>query len=82
MHYVYVIKSERNNRLYIGRADNLKRRFQEHLEGKAWTTYRMLPIVLIFYEAFSNKKTAVRREKYLKTSKGKSALKMMLKESL
>ena len=82
MYYVYILKSERRRRLYIGRTKDLKRRFQEHLNGKIWTTKRMLPIKLIFYEAFINKKDAVRRERYLKTTKGKATLKMMLKEVL
>jgi len=82
MYYVYIIKSERDGRLYVGRTSDLKQRFKQHIEGKAWTTKRMLPIILIFYEAFINEKDAIRREKYLKTSKGKSTLRMMLKEYL
>ncbi len=79
MHYVYILLG-RDNRIYVGRTDNLKLRYQEHQAGKVWTTQRMLPIKLIFYEAFINKADAIRREKYLKTSKGKSTLRMMLKE--
>ena len=82
MFYVYVIKSDRNSRLYIGRTDDLKRRITEHKKGKVWTTKRMLPIKLMFYECFSNKENAIRRERYLKTTKGKSTLKLMLRDSL
>ena len=82
MHYVYILKSLRDYKLYVGRTDNLKRRILEHQNGKDWTTKRMLPIKLIFYECFLSKADAIRRERYLKTSKGKSTLKMMLRESL
>ncbi len=68
--------------MYIGRTDNLKQRYNEHILGKVWTTRRMLPIVLVFYESFANKKDAIRRERYLKTNKGKSTLRMMLRHSL
>jgi predicted GIY-YIG superfamily endonuclease len=37
---------------------------------------------LIFYEAFVEKSDAVRREDYLKTTKGKSTLRMMLRNAL
>jgi putative endonuclease len=82
MHYVYILKSKNTNRLYVGRTDDLRRRIKEHKDRKNWTTKRMLPVELIFYEAFTNKQDAIRREKYLKTSKGKSTLKMMLRETL
>lgn len=82
MNYVYILRSKKDNRLYVGRTDNLKRRFQEHITGKAWTTKRMLPVTLIFYEAFINKNDAIKREKYFKTSKGRSTIKMMLTETL
>lgn len=39
-----------------------------------------MPVELVFYEAYRNKYDALRREKYLKTSKGKSTLKNMLRE--
>jgi len=59
MYYVYVLKSGKNNKLYIGRTDNLQRRIQEHQSGKVWTTKRILPIQLIFYEAFISKQDAI-----------------------
>jgi len=40
------------------------------------------PFDLLFYEAYQNIKDAKRREKYLKTTKGKTTLRSMLKEAL
>lgn len=37
---------------------------------------------LIFYEAFQSSKDAIRRERYLKSTKGKTTLRLMLRESL
>jgi len=42
----------------------------------------MLPVELIFYEAFKSKEDTIRRERYLKSSKGKSTLNLMLRNSL
>jgi putative endonuclease len=82
MHYTYVLKSLKDSLLYIGSTDNLKRRFTEHSEGRVRSTKCRKPLKLIFYEAFSNKEDSVRREKYFKTTKGKTTLKIMLRESL
>jgi len=38
------------------------------------------PVELIFFEAFKNMKDAKRREVYLKTTAGKRAIKLMLRE--
>ena len=80
-HYVYILKG-RLSKIYVGRTDDLKRRYEEHKQCKVWTTSRMLPVKLIFYEAFLSKNDAIRREKYLKTNKGKSTLKLMLRNYL
>jgi predicted GIY-YIG superfamily endonuclease len=37
---------------------------------------------LIFYEAFAAKTDAVRRERYFKTSKGKSSLRQVIRDSI
>lgn len=52
----------------------------KHSKGQVIATKHRLPVELIFYEAYLNKYDALRREKYFKSSKGKTALKVMLKE--
>jgi len=81
MYYTYVLKSLKDKKFYIGRSDDLKRRIAEHKAGKVKSTKNRLPIELIFYEAFKSKLDAIRRENYFKTTKGKRALRIMLKES-
>jgi putative endonuclease len=58
----------------------LKRRFKEHDNSEELSTKHYAPFELIHYEAYRNKKDAHRREKYLKTTKGKTTLRTMLKE--
>lgn len=76
--YVYVLHNPSKNFIYIGYSKNIKQRFQEHNEGKAKSTKFYRPLKLIFYEAYLNKSDAKRREKYLKTNKGKTTLTTML----
>jgi len=80
MYYVYVLKSEKDDNLYIGYTDDLKKRVKEHNNGCVPSTKPRRPFTLIFYEAYLNKYDALRREKYFKTSKGKTTLKSMLRE--
>jgi putative endonuclease len=82
MNYVYVIRSKRTGMIYVGRTSNLKRRIIEHFKGRVKSTKKMIPLSLIFYEAFLDKAGSVRREKYFKTTKGKSSLRQIIRESL
>jgi putative endonuclease len=82
MFYVYVLKSQKDRGLYIGFTKDLKKRVLEHNNGKNLSTKPRIPFELIFYEAYSNKYDALRREKYFKTGKGRTSLNLMLKETL
>jgi putative endonuclease len=80
MYSVYILLLS-NKQLYTGFTNNLKRRLEEHKSGKSTFTKKYLPVKLVFYEVFNNKADAEKRENYLKTSKGKSTLRMMLKNT-
>ncbi len=82
MFYVYLLKSIKNNKVYIGRSSDLKRRLKEHLNQKVKTTKSYGKVKLIFYEAFLSKEDSIRREKYFKSSKGRSSLRQIVRESL
>jgi len=69
MFYVYVIKSEKDNSLYIGFTQDLRRRFSEHNNGLSKYTKRLMPFALIYYEAYASEKDARTREKRLKKFK-------------
>jgi len=81
MYYAYILLLA-NKQLYAGSTSDLRRRQQEHQQGHVQSTRHKRPVKLIFYEAFAAKADAVRRELYFKTSKGKSTLQLMLRESL
>jgi putative endonuclease len=81
-YFVYVLLSLKDWMFYIGFTNNIERRFQEHLGGKNISTAKRLPLRLIYFETFSNKRDALRRESYFKTTKGKTTLRMMIREYL
>ena len=78
--YVYVLKSLKKDFIYVGFTANLKKRLYGHNSGSEFSTKPYKPFELIFYEAYRNEKDAKRREIYFKTTKGKTTLKVMLRE--
>lgn len=73
------MRSNLDGRIYTGYTTDLKRRIKEHLAGSVYSSSRMGGLELVYYEAFLDIEDAKRREKYLKTTKGKRAVKLMLK---
>lgn len=82
MQYVYVLKSTKDNKNYVGYTKNLKFRFEQHQKGMVTSTKDRRPLKLIYYEVCINQKDATNREKYLKTIYGKRFLKSRLKSYL
>ncbi len=75
MYFTYVLKSNKDSKLYIGFTNNLKRRLSEHSDGKILSTELRKPLKLIYFEACLNKNKAIQREKYFKTGFGRRYLK-------
>jgi putative endonuclease len=73
---VYCLWSAKHNKIYIGYTSNLIQRFFSHnqLETKGFTPkYR--PWIVAYSEVFYSKNDALKREKELKTSRGRDFLK-------
>jgi putative endonuclease len=66
MYYVYIIKDNNSNKIYIGYTSDLKKRIKEHSQGKPGYTKSRGPWELIYYEAFKDRKLARKRELSLK----------------
>ena len=58
--------SKLTRKIYIGCTGNLRKRLREHYDGKVYSTKRMSPVELIYFEAYRNKEIAYKREKMLK----------------
>jgi len=73
MYYVYVLYSSTHNKIYIGFTSDLETRLKSHneLATKGWTI-KFRPWVLVYSEIFSTKPEAMKREKELKSAKGRA----------
>lgn len=61
MCYVYVLMCN-DGKCYIGYTADLEDRVKRHMAGEVFSTKGRLPAQLIFYEAFSHRADAKRRE--------------------
>lgn len=75
MHTVYVLRSLKDSKLYIGCTSNIENRLKYHNAGKVKSTKNRIPFELLFTEAYENLYEAFRVERYYKTAKGKRELK-------
>ncbi len=66
MYFVYVLKSLKDGTTYIGSTGDIVQRLKEHNQGKTKSIKHKLPMELVYYEAYSTKTLARKREIELK----------------
>lgn len=69
MFYVYLLKSQKDDNLYIGLTSDLRRRLEEHSAGLTRSTKNRRPFKLVYYEAYLDFREAKTRESKLKQFK-------------
>jgi putative endonuclease len=75
MFYIYVLRSEKNQKRYIGSTSKLpEQRSQEHNSGTNNFTRQNKPWKLIYQESFTTKSEALKRENFLKSGQGRKWL--------
>jgi putative endonuclease len=74
-YYVYVLISLKDEKLYIGKTKDLKKRIAYHNKGLVKATKNRKPLKLVYYEAFTNKEKWHKQELFYKSGIGREALK-------
>ena len=74
-YYVYALRSQKRNYIYVGLTNHLERRISQHNGGHEKTTRPYAPFDLIFTEELGSRLEARKKEKYLKSGIGKDLLK-------
>ena len=69
--FVYVLKSDRTGKRYIGHTSDLERRLKEHNTGHVKSTKAGPPWTIVAYKKFSSRSEARWVERSLKNSKEK-----------
>lgn len=79
MFFVYVLFSLKDHRFYIGYTGNVESRVVEHVMGRVKATKNRLPLQLVYYEAYFDKRDAKGREVFLKGGSGHKYLRKQLR---
>lgn len=74
MYSVYVLRSQKDDNLYIGCTSNLKTRLEMHKQGKVFSTKHRRPLGIVYKEEYADKYEAFKRERFYKTAVGKREL--------
>ncbi len=72
--YVYALYSAKLDIIYIGQTKNLDKRISDHKKGYSKYTFRTDDWNLIYSEICDSRADAMKREKQLKSSKGRRFL--------
>ena len=83
MFFVYILKSQKDGKLYIGYTKDLRQRLKKHNLGLVKSTNSRKPFRLVYYEAYFVQKDATHREHNLKLrAKALNQLKKRIESSL
>jgi putative endonuclease len=74
MFYVYVLRSGKTGRRYIGSCKDLDDRLGRHNRGESNATKHGVPWTLIHSEQFETRSEALCKEQYFKTGRGRDEL--------
>ena len=74
MFYVYILRSLKTKYRYIGQTTDLTKRMSEHNQGLTKSIRFQIPFKLEYVETFRTRQEAMKREKFLKSGKGREWL--------
>jgi putative endonuclease len=80
--YVYVLRSLKDRRFYVGFTKDLPARVESHNKRLVPSTARRTPLELVYWEGCLDQADATVREKYLKSAWGKRYIKNRLRHYL
>ena len=79
MYYVYILKSKKNNKRYIGfTSKDPQERLKEHNTGSNVYTRSREPFEIVYFENHVDESFARKRENYFKTGHGREYLKRII----
>jgi putative endonuclease len=80
MFYVYVLRSQKTEKFYIGQTQDISNRVLEHNNGKTISTRSGRPWVLVHTEVFATRSDAIKRERELKSKKSHQAIEILIQQ--
>lgn len=69
MYTVYILRSNKYERYYVGHSSDIKKRLVEHNSGRTKSTKPYIPWEIIYTEEYATKSEAYKREQEIKSYK-------------
>ena len=79
-YFVYILKSKKTSKHYIGYTNNLEERLRYHNCGKTKSLIKHIPLEILKFEEYYTLDEARRRERQIKSYKSGEAFKKLLNE--
>jgi putative endonuclease len=80
MYFVYVLRNQSSGHHYTGHTADLTRRVGQHNHGVSKSTKNRGQWELLHQEEFASRAEAMKREKFLKSGKGREELRRILEQ--
>jgi len=81
MYFVYILYSLSTDRFYIGHAEDVNTRFQQHNNGYSKSTKSGIPWKLEYTEEFHTRSQAMKREAEIKKMKSRKYILKLINDS-
>ena len=78
MYYVYILKSNKTGKHYVGYTRDLKERLKLHNSGKTKSLVRHIPLEIVKTEEYPFYQDARKRERQIKSYKSGEAFKKLI----
>jgi putative endonuclease len=82
MYYVYVLRRHRDGKLHVGHTGDLDKRIELHNNCEGVSGEYRIPYEIVYYEACTDKRDALKRESYLRGAYGRRFLQNRLSNFL
>ncbi len=79
MYTVYILKSEKTGKHYVGYTSDIEKRLRYHNGGKNISTKNGIPWRIIYIESFGDRAEAWKREHQIKSYRGGEAFRKLVK---
>lgn len=78
MFYLYILKSKKTGKFYIGKTENIERRITYHNSGYNRSTKSGIPWELVYTEKYFTRAEVVQRENEIKKKKSRKYIESMV----
>ncbi|MFA5840178.1 MAG: GIY-YIG nuclease family protein [Candidatus Margulisiibacteriota bacterium] len=78
MYFLYILRSCRNGKYYVGSTKDVQNRLDEHNSGKTKSTKALRPLELIYIETYQSNSEARKRELFIKNRKSRKYIESLL----